>query len=768
MKKWLKSIFSSKNDVVSVNQVKLVLDENVKSDIDPITSPTISADSLNQVGDAYFEACDYLSAETAYRQALTIDPHFFDALINLGLALDEQKKYVDSEEIFRRALGCKPNSALARFNLAVSLKNQLRLDEAETYLCQAIHIWPIFFQCHNVLGEILQSQNRIAEAIASFERAIEISEGYSVAHKNLGDSFVLLSKFDEAKLRFLRAIELAPNYAEAYYSLGFLYSSMHQLLEAEQSYQRALEIKPNFAHAHCNLGFILLGSRRYKEVEYHLKKAIELNPFLVEAYCNLGIVYNEEKRFSESEACYLTAISVDPQFANAYSCYGVLLMQNGEMEKAIEQYRKGVALDPNNLIAHSNLIMSLSFFNQYTADQYKNELQSFSDKVSALAKPYSNWRTTSVDKSQPKLKIGFVSGDFHLHPVSFFLESVISSLNLETFELVAYSNHPYEDEITARLKPFFRSWNLVTGISDEILAEKIHQDGIHILVDLAGHTANNRLPVFAWKAAPVQISWLGYFASTGLTEMDYVVSDPVAVQKDQHNQFTEKVWYVPNTRLCFTPPEQGENSQVMCLPALENDFLTFGCFQGMAKLTDEVLSLWAKVFECLPSAKLRLQNKHMSCTEAKQQMLERFVSFGIDADRVELFGTVSRREYLEAHRHVDMILDTFPYTGGTTTCEALWMGVPTLTLNGTTMLSRQGASMLTCAGLSDWIAEDEDEYVRKAIDFASDLSRLSALREGLREQVLASPLFDGKLFARNFETALIDMWFSKNSDGSTR
>jgi protein O-GlcNAc transferase len=722
----------------------------------------------NQIGDEYYAKADYANAEICYRKALTIKSDYFDALINLGLSLDEQNRYQESEACFKDAIRIKPNSALARFNLGVSLKNQHFLTEAEEVLRQAIEIWPSFFQCHNILGEILLSQNRLDEAITYFQESINLSPNYEVAHKNLGDNLLLLGKFDQAKSCFFAAIEIAPEYAEAHYSLGFLYSSTHQLSLSEQSYRQALKLRPNFANAHGNLGFILLGTGRNREVEFHLRKAVEIHPENVEAYCNLGIVYNEEKNFLESEACYLKAISINPNYANAHVSYGVLLMQKGELDRAIECYRIGISLDPNNLIALSNLLMSLSFCSRDTHEKYKLHLQDFAIKVSQLAKPYMNWCTDFVDKTKPKFKIGFVSGDFHSHPVSFFLESVISNLNLEKFELIAYSNHAFEDDVTARLKPFFGEWNLVSGIPDEILARKIRSDGVHILIDLAGHTARNRLPVFAWKPAPIQVSWLGYFASTGVIGMDYVISDLVAIKPEHHDQFSEKIWYLPNTRLCFTEPGNADKIKVSPLPVLDSNFITFGSFQNMTKISDEVLSLWGKVFEELPSAKLRLQNRHMDCQDTKDQLLNRLSSLGIDAGRVELIGSVSRDEYLLSHAKVDMILDTFPYTGGTTTCEALWMGVPTLTLNGCTMISRQGASILTCAGLADWVAEDEDEYVSKAVNFATDLTRLSELRGKLRKQVLQSPLFDAKLFASNFETALINMWFSKNHGSSAQ
>jgi protein O-GlcNAc transferase len=293
-------------------------------------------------------------------------------------------------------------------------------------------------------------------------------------------------------------------------------------------------------------------------------------------------------------------------------------------------------------------------------------------------------------------------------------------------------------------------------LHDEASARLIHADGVHVLLDLAGHTGYNRLPVFAWKPAPVQVSWLGYFATTGMAEMDYLLADRVGVPESQQQNFTETVWYLPDTRLCFTAPAAAV--AVAPLPALQSGHITFGCFQNLSKVGDEVLAAWGKIFAALPGARLRWQSKQLGDAAVAQQQRSRLREHGIDAARVSLHGSASREAYLAAHAEVDLVLDTFPYPGGTTTCEALWMGVPTVTLAGDTLLSRQGASLLAAAGLDDWVATNVKDYIAKAIAMANDTPKLMTLRKGLREQVNTSPLFDAKRFAKNFEDALWGMW----------
>ncbi len=305
-------------------------------------------------------------------------------------------------------------------------------------------------------------------------------------------------------------------------------------------------------------------------------------------------------------------------------------------------------------------------------------------------------------------------------------------------------------------------------MSDEAAARKIHDDGIHILIDLAGFTSHHRLPVFAWKPAPVQVSWLGYLASTGMPGMDFVLASQVSVPESHQQHFSEKVWYLPDTANCLTPPTPSARLALTPPPAIRNGYITFGSFQSLIKINDDVLTLWGQLFQALPQARLRFHSKQMNIPASREQFLQRLGHHGIPPERVMIEGLIpSWEDYLATHSEVDIILDSFPYTGITTTCEALWMGVPTVTLAGNTMLARQGASLLTCAGLEEWIANTEEDYIALAVAHASDVTRLAQLRSGLRQKVLASPLFDAPRFARNLEAALQGMWRHSHSFDSS-
>jgi len=352
-----------------------------------------------------------------------------------------------------------------------------------------------------------------------------------------------------------------------------------------------------------------------------------------------------------------------------------------------------------------------------------------------------------------------VSGDLHSHPVGYFAEGVIAALASsmsERLELIAYPSHFHTDALTERIKACCSGWHSAVGLSDERLAERIRDDGIDILIDLSGHTAHNRLPVFAWKPAPVQATWLGYFATTGVAQIDYFISDAWSLPQTEEIYFTEKVWRLPETRLCFTRPDV--DVLVSPLPALTNGYVTFGCFNNLTKMNDAVVALWARILGTVAGSRLFLKARQLNDASVRRSIVGRFAAQGIDIDQLILEGASPRAQYLSAYGRVDIGLDPFPFTGGTTSAEGLWMGVPVLTLTGERFISRQGGGLLMTSGLPEWIAADTDDYVARAVSHAGDIHRLAVLRNGLRQQVLASPLFDAPRFAGHFEAALRGMW----------
>ena len=394
---------------------------------------------------------------------------------------------------------------------------------------------------------------------------------------------------------------------------------------------------------------------------------------------------------------------------------------------------------------------------EQTPESLLEEAKIFGEIAARQANSITSWN--NAPDPERCLRVGFVSADLNFHPVGFFIEGVLHALasrDSGKLDIFAYTNNSRVDGVSQRIKSLCHHWTEVFGLMDYELAELIQKDEIDILIDLSGHSGRNRLPVFAWKPAPIQVTWLGYFATTGLEAIDYLIADPWTLPESEEANFTESIWRLPDTRLCFTPPDT--NVVIRPLPALAEKTITFGCFNNLNKMNDTVIAVWARLLTEVPNSRLYLKARQLYRPSAHAEVIERFKRHGILPSRLVLEGPEERANYLAAYNRVDIALDPFPYTGGTTTAEALWMGVPVLTMSGKHFLARQGVGLLMNAGLPDWIASDPDDYVARAVSHANDLEGLADLRTRLRAQVLSSPVFDAARFAMHFEAALRGMW----------
>jgi len=605
----------------------------------------------------------------------------------------------------------------------------------------------------------LLKQGKLEAAVRHLERALAVRPDYAEAHLTLAQALWQQGKLPAAAASLEQGLALMPHLAGAHSNLGLLYGALGKGDAAVESFKKALSIKPDFAWAHCNLGSALAEQGDLPAAIESYRNALAINPDHVEAWVNLGNTLNAQDDLDAAIECYRKALSIKPDHALAWVNICVPLQAQGNIDAAIDSFRKALALGPDFAV-HSGLLFLLSFHPGYSPAQRLAEARRYGAGVMARAKPFQRWLVDANVRTAGAgpLRVGLVSPDLRMHPVGFFVESILAHINPALVELVAYPTLVRDDETTARLKPRFAAWNSIVGLSDEAAAARIRSDGIHILIDLAGHTAHNRLPVFGWRPAPIQATWLGYFATTGVPTIDYLLADRVSVPESHRAQFTETICYLPDTRFCFTPPGDSARLQPTPLPAGRNGFITFGCFQNSLKLNDAVLAAWGRLLTALPDARLRLLSRQMRYPAARERLGDRLLHFGIASERLTMVGHVPREDYLIAHADVDIILDTFPYPGATTTCEALWMGVPTVTLAGDTLISRQGASLLASAGLEDWIAVDVDDYVARALAHAADVDRLAQLRSTLRGKALVSPLFDPVRFARNLEAVLEGMW----------
>jgi len=687
----------------------------------------------------------------------TADEEAAARLLETGIALEQEGRKGEALRHYEQAIALVPNLARAHFCLGNLLLEQGEASGALEAYAAALAHKPDSAAAHFNKGNAHASLGQHAAAIEAYGNALRLKPDFADAELALGVALENLGRFAEATAHYRRVLDISPGYAEAHFNLGGALQRMGQLPAAVASYQRALEGNPGFAEAHYRLGTILLALGRHEQTILSYRRAIEANPGHADAHNSLGVVLNLTGKYDEAVAHFRQAVSIEPGFLQAHVNLGSVLKDIGQLDGALESTQRALRIDPDYPLAHSNLLFIQNYLGDLPASRLLADARRYGEAVARFARPYVAW--PNVPEPDRCLRVGFVSGDLCDHPVGYFVEGVLAALSSGYrgwLELHAYPCGPCHDAISARIRSSCHGWHPAAGQSDEALAGQIHGHGIDVLIDLSGHTAHGRLPVFAWKPAPVQVSWLGYFATTGVAAIDYFIADPWTLPEREETSFTEKVWRLPETRLCFTPPEA--EAAVATLPALANGYLTFGCFNNLTKMNDAVVALWARILAKVPDSRLFLKSRQLGEFNVRKDIEFRFSAHGIDPRRLLMEGHSSRSEYLAAYQRVDIALDPFPYPGGTTTVEALWMGVPVLTLSGERFLARQGVGLLMNAGLPDWVASDPDDYVARAVWHAVEPDRLASLRGRLRDQVQASPLFDAARFARHFESALRSMW----------
>ena len=560
----------------------------------------------------------------------------------------------------------------------------------------------------------------------------------------------------EAAAVYRQILAERPNHADALHLLGLVayhqcdYAAAVELMTGALTHRTSEIFYGNLGNAFAAQG------KRAAAIEC-FRQAIALKPDYVHAHNNLGNAMRDQGNFAEAVQCFHKVISLQPDYAEAHNNLANALVDLGDLDAAIDAYRRAIALKPDRLEARSNLLFILSYRDDLSQAQYHAEAVAFGRIADAKAKPWRDWRVPlQADRRDGPLRVGLVSGDLKIHPTGHFLESILAHIDRSRIELIAYPTRHAEDALTARIKPHFSAWTPLVSMSDEQAAARIRDDRIHLLLDLSGHMNFNRLPLFAWRAAPVQASWLGYFASTGMRSIDYLLGDTHVLPPGEQAYYTERLRRLPDSYLCFTPP--AERVDIGPLPLATNGYATFGCFNHLMKMNDRVVDVWARILHAVPGSRLFLKAQQLDDGPTRETTLARFAGRGIGASRLTLEGRSPRADYLAAYNRIDIALSPFPYPGGTTSVEGLWMGVPVLCRRGDRFLSNICTSMLHSAGLSDWIADDDEAYVARAVAFAADAPRLAALRTGLRESLLASPLCDARRYARHLEAAFDAMW----------
>jgi protein O-GlcNAc transferase len=560
----------------------------------------------------------------------------------------------------------------------------------------------------------------------------------------------------EAEHIFRTILKVQPNNVSALHFIGLIYYQRKEYNSAIKYIKKALQFGPDYVDAYNNLGSVLQETGRCDEAVVCYKKAIELNPRFVIAYNNLANAFKEKWQLDEAILNYRKAIQLSPDLAEPYNGLANALQDQGKLEEAEGCYRHALKLKPA-VAYYDNLLMLMNYSSCQEAgavfsDHLKYAKQ-FEAPLAHVIAPHQN-----DCSSARRLRIGYVSPDFRRHSVQYFIEPALVSHNRDRFEVFCYSDVLEPDNVTLRLQSYADQWHNIKGMPDEKAAELVRKDGVDILVDLAGHTANNRLLLFARKPAPVQVSWIGYPNTTGLSTMDYRMVDSYTDPPGLTDPFcSEELIRLPESFLCYLPDK--DSPAVGGLPARESGYSTFGSFNYFPKVSPETADLWAKILKAVPGSRLILKTRNFADSTTCQYAMDMFMRRGIAAERIELLSMkTSFGEHLDVYNRIDIALDTFPYNGTATTCEALWMGVPVVTFAGNIHACRVGKSLLTNIGLPELVSGTFEEYVSIAVNLAHDLKRLQALRESLRDTMLHSPLTDAKRFIMNLENCYRTMW----------
>lgn len=640
-----------------------------------------------------------------------------------GLALHRDGRLEAAEVVYREVLGGEPENA------------------------DALHF----------LGLVFQQRGDLAEARRLIAQAISLDEPRPTFHYNLGGVLSALGDLSAAAAAYQRAIELNPDTAEAHFNLGTIRGRLRQYDEAIASFRRALALSPDYAEAHSGLGAALGGTGRNDEAAAACRAALAINPNLAEAHCGLGNALHALGNPAAAVAQHRKAVDASPKYATAHYNLGNGLRDLLDHAAAGKSYQRAFEINPDYQEAADNYLLNLIYDPSTTeADLFQAHRAWGKAAEHRLARPPDP--VPAADETGRPLRVGYVSPDFRTHSCTYFVAPLFEAHDRSVVEIFAYANVARPDDMTDHLRTSVDHWRDISHLDDNQAAAAVRRDGIDILVDLAGHTRGNRLGVFARRPAPVQVAWLGYPATTGLSAIAYRVTDPVADPPGEADEYhTETLIRLPGGLHCYQPPD--DPAQPKSAPHVRNGYVTFGSFNNLHKLSALCLDDWAEILRLVPDARLRLKGRLLDFSVTAAHVRNEFMARGIATERLILHGWIARDESpIALYNDVDIGLDPFPYNGTTTTFEALWMGVPVVTVRGNIHAARVGASILTHAGYPELIAESRADYVRRAVELAADGSRINHYRRELRDALLGSPLCDGARFSGELEQAFYNLW----------
>jgi len=677
-------------------------------------------------------------------------------LLQQALALQNKGEFSQAGKIYREVLAADPKNQDALHLTGLLAMNDQKFDTAKEFISRAIASAPDVAVFHASLGMAHAGLGDYAGAVEAFSRALQLDPENIEATFHLGNLYKNHGKFAEAEACYRKVLRQAPNHVAALNNLGNIYKDTGKFEQAIACYEKAIACDPSVADLYVNMGNAYKDMMMPQEAINFYQKAIEVRPDFPDPYNNIGYILQHTGKLSDSINYYKKALAIKPDLPEVYHNLGNVCKDMGEFPEAIAAYRKAIDLRPDFVNAHTNILFAMNYDEKaQQAAMLREAKKWWTQQAAHLANQYNP--TNNRDPFR-KIRVGYVSPDFCLHSVSFFFLSLLEKHDRTRFAIYCYSDVKRPDGMTGRLQRLVDHWRPVAGMTDQAVADLIHADAVDILFDLTGHTAHNRLLAFARRPAPVQVSWLGYPNTTGVATIQYRITDAVADPPGTSDPFyTEKLIRLPHCFLCYSPPETAPD--IGQLPAAKQQQITFGSFNNITKTSESVIKLWCDILNQVENSRIILKSIVFEDPAAKKRYLDMFQSYGIDPARIVLKKrTASTEEHLALYNEVDIGLDPFPYNGTTTTCEALWMGVPVIALRGGLHCSRVSASILTNTGLERYIAETLQEYVNKAVALAGDTGHLTRFRTDARTILADSALFNKKLFAEEMENALQSMW----------
>jgi protein O-GlcNAc transferase len=703
------------------------------------------------------------SALSFLTAALQADPHQGQHWLSFAEALLLTGAVGDARAVMERAASRGFSDAALKIRIdhaqlyqqALEHHRARRFAEAEKLYTAILAADPGHVDSLHMIGQLASQTNRADVGIQLISQAIRIKGDVPVFYCSLGNALAESGRIAEARQCFERALALEPGFPDALTGLGYVYRSLGNADEALRCYSAIIAAGFNTADARNNLGGLLLDLNRPDQAIHHLTEAIRQNPEHAGAHNNLGSALRETGRLDESVGHYREALRLKPDYVAAWSNMAGLLKTRGDIPAAIENYKTAIRLQQDFVAAHNSLIMLLGYSAEVPHEALVDQARRFNDDVAA---PVLRRRAfANTPDPERRLRIGYVSGDFRDHAVNYFFEPLLQHHGKDRCEFFGYANMLAEDEVTARLKPKFDHWRNIRELSDDAAADLIEADGIDILVDMSGHMAGNRLMVFARKPAPIQATWLGFTTTTGVQAIDYRISDVYADPPGMTEHFnTETLWRLPATFCCYQP-RAGIPDPIDHPPRDDNGYTTFGCFNNFTKVSDRTLKRWAEILTRVTDARLLLEIVGIDGEGFRRETEARLLHLGLPLDRVILEPRRRSNQYV-LYNKIDIALDPFPFNGGTTTLDALWMGVPVIALAGEYFTARMGVTILNNVGLPEMIGDDEAAYADLAVRLASDPSKLRAIRGDIRQKMMNSRMMDFAAFASDMEAAYRGMW----------